>query len=494
MRRSSAILLTRQVGSRTQVYLVERSPVLRFFGGYWAFPGGVVDEVDSMPGDEGDGPALERCAIRELFEETGVLPAPLDAAIAPEDRAELRDGLVDLKTDASMWQPYVEATDEARAGLHCITTISTPEFAPVRHRTPFYQIALPEGQEPVIEEGELIDGRFWDAVELIDAWKAGKIPVAPPVLFLLDLLRDGDLRKFLEDASVMGAKLEAGQLHRAYFAPGVMLAPLATATLPPATTTNCVLIGERRVYILDPATHDTADRERLFETLDRWVADGIQLEGILLSHQHADHVGAVEVTAKRYGLKVLAHAKTLALLNFGDVETEEIEHGQKLELGQAPDGSPDWTLEAHHTPGHAVGHLVFIESRYRTAIVGDLVSTLSTIVIDPPEGHMATYLQSLQAILDQDIGVLVPAHGVGARVGADVLRYHLRRRKEREDKVVGALADEPQTLDALLPVVYDDAPKEAMPFAARSLLAGLQKLEEEARAVQVDAGWKLVTT
>jgi len=105
---------------------------------------------------------------------------------------------------------------------------------------------------------------------------------------------------------------------------------------------------------------------------------------------------------------------------------------------------------------------------------------------------MATYLTSLGAILDQDIGVLIPAHGAGARVGADVLRYHLRRRKDRESKLLGILGQGPQTLEQLLPLVYDDAPKDVMPFAARSLLAGLQKLEEEQRARLEGNRWGLV--
>jgi ribonuclease/clavin/mitogillin len=491
MRRSSTILLTRRVQGELQVYLVERSPKLRFFGGYWAFPGGVVDEVDELPEDADEHLAEERCAIRELFEETGVLIGPLESALPLEKRAALRASLVDLKTDAADWLPYQQAADGARADLHHLTTISTPEFAPVRHRTPFYQAELPAGQEPTIEIGELVDGRFWGATELIDAWKAGSIPVAPPALFLLDLLRDGDLEAFRERCAVMGAKLEAGQLHRAYFAPGVMLAPLATATLPPATTTNCVLIGEQRVFILDPATELERDRERLFETLDRWLVEGKTLGGVLLSHHHPDHVGAVQVTAERYGLEVFAHPETLARLDLGGVPSAPIEHGHKFDLGLAPDGSPGWTLEAFFTPGHALGHLVFIESRYRTAIVGDLVSTLSTIVIDPPEGHMATYLESLQAILDKNIGVLVPAHGAGARVGADVLRYHLRRRQEREAKLFGVLTGEGQTLEQLLPVVYDDAPQVVMPFAARSLLAGLQKLEEEQRIGHSEGLWSV---
>ena len=489
MRRSAAVLLTRQVEDRIQIYLAERSPKLRFFGGYWAFPGGVVDPVDRLAADETGSADLERCALRELFEETGILCGALVSSVTPAEHDELRASLVDLATDASDWLPHVQATDQARACLRHVTTISTPEFAPVRHNTPFFQVDLPPDQEPLIVPGELVQGRFWDPEELAQLWRAGDISVAPPVLFLLDLMRGSDLEGFMEQARELGEKMEAGQLHRAYFTPGVMIAPLRTPTLPPATTTNCVLVGEQRVYLVDPATPDVLEQERLFETLDRWLADGRTLEGILLTHHHADHVGAVAITAQRYGLNVLAHPETLSRVSFPGVRTCALEHGERLDLGTAPDGSAGWTLAAHHTPGHAPGHLVFIESRYRAAIVGDLVSTLSTIVIDPPEGHMATYIASLEAILDQDIGVLIPAHGVGARVGSDVLRYHLQRRADREQKLIDVLAKGPATLDELLPTVYDDAPAEVMPFAARSLLAGLEKLGEEGRATQNAGRW-----
>ena len=67
-RQASAVLLLRGTGSELELYLVERSPKLRFFGGYHALPGGILERED------GDGDAaLRRCAVRELFEETGVL-------------------------------------------------------------------------------------------------------------------------------------------------------------------------------------------------------------------------------------------------------------------------------------------------------------------------------------------------------------------------------------------------------------------------------------
>jgi glyoxylase-like metal-dependent hydrolase (beta-lactamase superfamily II)/8-oxo-dGTP pyrophosphatase MutT (NUDIX family) len=482
--------LTRSNDEGIEIYLVERAPELRFFGGYWAFPGGVLDEVDRLHEGEDVAAALERCALRELFEETGILPEPLLGAVPAARRSALRERLLQRGRDAEPWREFVPAADEARSKLRRVTTITTPEYAATRHRTPFLQLDLPEGQEPCILPGELVRGRFWPVAELLERWRAGELRVVPPALFLLELLADGDLEAFFSRAATLGQAIEAGQLHRAYYTPGIMVAPLRTPTLLPATTTNCVLIGEERVYIVDPATPHVSEQERLFETLDRWRSDGRELCGVLLTHHHHDHVGAVSATAKRYELPVLAHAETFEQLAFEGLETREVHDGERLELGRAPDGRPGWGMRAHLTPGHSVGHLIFIEDRYRTAVVGDLISSLSTIVIDPPEGHMATYVATLRAMLEREFDVIVPAHGPAIREGRKAIEYHLRRRAEREQKLVAALAGGPATLGELLPVVYDDAPGEVLPYAERSLLAGLLKLVEEGRLVAEGATWR----
>src|SRR5262249_5303968 len=92
---ASSVLLARGPGA-DEVFLVRRGEVLRFFGGFWAFPGGKVDSRDAavpvQPGGSDDGFALRRAtAARELFEETGVLLAraadgSLPAALPEADR------------------------------------------------------------------------------------------------------------------------------------------------------------------------------------------------------------------------------------------------------------------------------------------------------------------------------------------------------------------------------------------------------------------------
>jgi glyoxylase-like metal-dependent hydrolase (beta-lactamase superfamily II) len=107
---------------------------------------------------------------------------------------------------------------------------------------------------------------------------------------------------------------------------------------------------------------------------------------------------------------------------------------------------------------------------------------MSTIIVDPPEGHLATYLRSLERLLQLPLATLCPAHGPAVRQGERLVKQYLRHRRQRETTLLGALADGGGTLQELLPKVYWDADPKLYRFAARSLLAGLEKLAEEGRA------------
>jgi len=482
------MILTRGSGPELEVYLVERARELRFFGGYWAFPGGVLDALDARAGEAEPGHALARAAVRELFEETGVWLGD-QQAFDPADRAAAREGLLCREPDGTLWRALDGAVDVAAADLRCVCEITTPPFAPVRHCTPFFHVQLPEGEQPVVIDGELVRGRFWKPAEVLDAWTSGERLVVPPVLYLLRRM-DRGLDEFFARAERDVAALAAGRLHEVTFSPGVFLAALATETLPPATTTNTVLVGDARVHIVDPATREARELERLYQTLDAWLAEGRTLESILLTHHHSDHVGGVRAVAERYGLPVLAHAETLARVELAGLEVRAIDDGDLLELGDAPDGSPDWKLHVMHTPGHAPGHLVFIEDRYGAAVVGDMASTLSTIVIDPPDGHMATYLESLERLREHGVRMLYPAHGPAHADGTAFLGALLDHRRAREAQLVAALDDRPRDEPSLLAAVYADvADRRLLPVAARSLRAGLDKLAEEGLAHEAGAGW-----
>jgi len=494
---ATAALVTRGTGPGVEVLVVRRAPQLRFFGGYWAFPGGVVDDADH-DGDPDHDDAHRRCTLRELVEEVGLIPDALPAA------AELRPALLerDAAAAARRFRSLLDTEPAALDAVMPFARLTTPPFAPVLYRTRFVHVQAADGFTPTVIPGELVDCAYVSPADLLASWRLGERLVAPPVLFLLEHLAELGLERFLAEIAAVTERMEAGKLHLIRNVPGIIMAPLATVTLPPATTTNAYLVGEERFFVVDPAPVDPGEQQRLFELIDDRRAGGRELVGVLLTHHHPDHVGAAQVTARRYDVPVLAHAATLDLLDLGVENTRALEDGVELPLGNSPDGAPGWTLTALHTPGHAPAHLVFRESRYGAVLGGDLVSTVSTIVIDPPEGHLATYISSLERMRDLmgPGAVLHPAHGPVASDGVRVLDRFLEHRQRREDALITAL--EVESIrgsvsgglheDELVRSVYAEVDESLHPIAARSLRAGLEKLAEEGRATEVEpARWAM---
>jgi endoribonuclease LACTB2 len=492
---SAAVLLTGPRGW----YLVRRNPKLAFFPGYWALAGGKLDPLADGPGPP--DPRWERslrvCALRELEEEVGVLPESLARSMGAERdglRAELLAGGEREHVAGQRFRLHVDAAPDCLDALRSITWATTPRFAPRRYRALYFELELPAGEEPEVVDGELVEGAWFEPADLLASWRRGGVLLVPPVVALLEALEraEGGWGAARDAAHAYSFAVDRGALHVVSPTPGIAMAPVRTATIPPATTTNCYVVGHERAYVVDPACTDPGETARLVDYLEE--AHGPRLVGVLVTHHHPDHTGAVDAVARRFGLPVHAHPLTLARLPVPARTPVELDGGEVLDLGTAPDGSKGWNLAVHHTPGHDRGHLCFVESHARAIVAGDLVSTLSTIVIDPPEGHLRTYLASLERMNALDLGVLLPSHGPAAPDGNAVLAAYLRHRSARESKLARQLAAAgPVALDDLVDLVYDDAPPGLRRLALRSLLAGLEKLAEDGRAERAaDDMWAAV--
>ena len=153
--------------------------------------------------------------------------------------------------------------------------------------------------------------------------------------------------------------------------PGIRVVPLRTPTLPPATHTNCVLIGhDDGVVVVDPASPYEEEQRRLLKELE-----GVSVRAIWLTHHHADHVGGVQALRAALDVPVRAHPATTAQIAPGIPVDEPLFEGDVEDLGGG------LLLEALHTPGHARGHLAFRDVDRRVVVAGDLVAGQGTIVI-----------------------------------------------------------------------------------------------------------------
>jgi glyoxylase-like metal-dependent hydrolase (beta-lactamase superfamily II) len=245
--------------------------------------------------------------------------------------------------------------------------------------------------------------------------------------------------------------------------------------------TNTYVVGTDRLALIDPGPESAVHLSAMLETA------GKQLKWILCTHTHLDHSPGARALKAETGAEVLAFGAVPddGRQDAAFVPDRALRDGDTLDCG-------GFKLRAVHTPGHASNHLCYLLEQQKLLFTGDHIMQGSTVVISPPDGEMATYLDSLERLLALDLAAIAPGHGHVIERPHEEVRRLIAHRMKREQKVLAAFQRaDPAALDELLPFVYDDVPQGVHPVARRSLHAHLIKLAREGRVVERDGSWRL---
>ena len=236
--------------------------------------------------------------------------------------------------------------------------------------------------------------------------------------------------------------------------------------------TNTYLVGKEEITVIDPGPAMPEHIENIAK------ACGDDFKQILVTHTHPDHSPGAKLLHQRtaapvmgmYALHKQTQDKTFKankVLEDGD-EIREIEY----------------TLKAIHTPGHASNHLCYLLEEEKMIFTGDHIMEGSTVVIGPPDGNMKHYIDSLEKLKQFDISLIAPGHGNLMKDPKSVVDWIVSHRMFREKKVIDALTEFSKAdLDQLVEKVYDDVDERLHGIARASLLAHLNKLIEEDKAI-----------
>jgi len=245
--------------------------------------------------------------------------------------------------------------------------------------------------------------------------------------------------------------------------------------------TNTYLFGSEEVAVLDPGPVIDSHLQTIQEIADapiRWV---------LVTHTHPDHSPAAVELARVTGAELLGrptpdgHHQDMTF-----APDCVLEDGDRLSV----DGAE---IEIVRTPGHASNHICLRHVELNWVFTGDHVIDGSTVVIDPPDGNMKHYLESLVKVRELRPAALAPGHGEIIQDPDRAIDWIIDHRLEREAKVVAALKENPGlTSMDLVPHVYKDVDKKLYGWAERSLLAHLLKIEDDGAATRDNGQWSEV--
>lgn len=491
---AATLLLLRPAPDGVEVALLRRNPKLPFLGGFWVFPGGRC-ELNEDPA---------AAAAREAFEETGVL---LGARPGPPDVEQAR---TDLIRGESGWEGEWadRGADLVRCGLWL-----TPPFSVRRFETVFFMAWAPTGAQLVPPPAaadprgpELLETVWIRPTAALERWARDEWLLAPPTRVTLSALADQLGTEAAPEQTISWLEGVASAVAASHpenaewpgwidFRPGIRLLPLRTPTLLPATHTNCLVVGDgSEVVAIDPASPYPDEQERLAALIEELAQGGQRLREVILTHHHPDHMGGAADLARRFGVPIAAHARTREILAGQLVVTRDLADGELIELPADREGALPRRLRCVLTEGHADGHLMFFEEVTQCVIAGDMVAGVGTILIDPPEGRMLDYLESLRRLADLGATLLYPSHGPPIGDPRAYAEHYIAHRLGREAKIVAALEmTGPSEIEGLLPHAYSDKPPAIYPLAKRAAWAHLLKLEAEGRARLEGSLWSLVT-
>jgi ribonuclease/clavin/mitogillin len=447
-------------------------------GGATVFPGGAIASADRDPrwldfsrfdpaefaGDpDGDTETLAPyvCAIRESFEEVGLLLA--DGPVERLERIHAEDPI-------SFLGRCLELRIQLRADLLVPAgRWVTPLGSPVRFDTYFFMAEAPGDWEPDPDPAEVASISWVTAEEALAGQRAGRFLMAPPTVETLQRLRGHP-----NVAAVLGSlRNTAGNRSTVErLSPLVQRVVAPNPSLMTGPGTNTYIVGRDPAGVIDPAVPDDA----YINSIVRAAGD---VATILITHRHSDHVGGIAKLVARTGAVVRAFGSERAgVTDVGPVADEEV-----IDVGGAK-------LVALHTPGHAPDHICLYLTGAASLFAGDNVLGQGTAVIAPPNGNMAEYLESLQRMNELTISRIYPGHFDPLDGGNAVIDYYIAHRAERGKAIVEAIRNGASTLEAIVDAVYTDTPKELHPIAVYQVQAQLELLVAQGTVRKTGNRWE----
>jgi glyoxylase-like metal-dependent hydrolase (beta-lactamase superfamily II) len=257
------------------------------------------------------------------------------------------------------------------------------------------------------------------------------------------------------------------------------------------------------------------------QTKELFQAEGLSvydIHTVIISHTHADHMGAIaHFRALNPEMIVVDHETDAPFLQDNRLLNEIFnvdlipryfpgERMDMLEFYEAfcpiSETRPDQTVvegdtlrcgpysfQVIHTPGHHPGHISLFEPEQRVLFVGDMLG-LEVPFYTPNAGGSAGFMESMRKFRALEPDLIIPSHGALIHDAPAAVRTAAGKVMRREERLLEALSGGPRIFQDLLPALFRNAGQYVFPGAA-ILASHLQKLYGEGRLYEEEGRYHL---
>ena len=249
--------------------------------------------------------------------------------------------------------------------------------------------------------------------------------------------------------------------------------------------TGTYVVGHGRVAVIDPGPALADHIEALVGALR-----GETITHVLVTHTHRDHSPGCALlrrftAAPTYGFGPHGSGRSVAEdravvveegADFEFVPDIAVRDGDVIEC----DG---FSFECIHTPGHTSNHVCYRLLDEHALFCGDHVMGWSTTIVSPPDGHMGTYIASLERLLGADDRMYWPTHGAPIHDPKPYVESLIEHRRLRARQIHSCLREGIDTIPEMVERLYRDIPTAMHPAAARSVLSTIIHMVELGKVV-----------
>ena len=439
MRNAVAAIFT----CENEIFSITRQIYLRAFPGYTAFPGGKVDKGD------------EEFSISHPL--VSAFPEVEIGALAREVEEELKFDL------------HAAFAEGAVLSISKFGTAVTPATQAIRFNAHFYKIELASKPKFTPDEGEIFDSGWMSAAAFWEKYTEGEALMVKPTMLTARALA-GDIT--LPSIHPFSEEPEVDTIPMLEHLCGLYHIAVPSNTLPPAVTTNSLLIGDEGSFrvLTDPSPASKVVLQHLINTLKDSLPNAI-----LLTHHHPDHHEYAPDLARHLSIPVLCTATTERRIlarwgadYFADIEVRYIQQDEVITQWLGHD------VICHELPGHDDGMVGLAPANLAWFYVADLAEVGTTVVIPEGEGDMAVYFASLERVIAMKPHVVIPSHGLPSGL-THLLEKTLKHRQKREQQIQDAY-EKGRRGSELTDLLYPDLAAGLIPLAEQNIRQHLRKL------------------